>query len=111
MDFFSPIILLTSPFILVAYVCRLSMLSFKANRPTVILFHMGLTISTGWAAYRAWMGVPQFGDLASIVAAGAWILISYGSWKDGVPEHFSSQPTPLDTEDWLRIHGSGKVKE
>jgi len=104
-DAFQPIILLSAPVILAAYVCRLSMLSFRAHRSIIILMHMANAMAVGWTGYRAWSGESQFGDLAVLMGAGCWILISYGSWKSGVPQHFNSRPNPLDTESWIKVHG------
>lgn len=108
MDVFSPLILLVAPLIMAAYICRLAMLSFKHNSPVIILFHMGLAIATGWAGYRAWIGDPQFGDVAAVIAAGCWIVISYPSWKYGPPSHYETRPTPLAAEEWLNVHGGNQ---
>lgn len=108
MELFEPIVLVASPIILAAYVCRLAMLSFRTNKPAVILFHMALAISTGWAGYRAYLGETVFGDLAAVAGAGLWIYLSFGSWRRGVPDHFDKHPDPLNTEDWIKVHGGRK---
>jgi len=108
MDIFQVPVLLVAPFVLLAYVCRLAMLSFRTNRPVIVLLHISLAVSVAWAAYRAFLGVALFGDVAAVVGAGCWILISYGSWRHGVPEHFQSRPVDLDTESWIRVTGGKK---
>jgi hypothetical protein len=72
-----------------AYVCRLNMLRIGSHRASAILLHAGPAVSSIWAGYDAWNGHVSPGDIAALLSAIVWIFVSYSTWKDGVPEHFS----------------------
>lgn len=108
MDLFQIPVLLVSPVILLAYVCRLSMLSFRANKPAIVVMHMSLAVAVAWAAYHAFIGEAVLGDVASLIGAGCWIFISFKSWRGGVPEHFHTRPSDLDNPIQLNQIGGGR---
>ena len=68
--------------------CRLISLDIRHDCRVIILMHAGLSVSMLWAGYHAWFGSWTAGDIASIVGTASWIVISYGTWRHGVPEHF-----------------------
>lgn len=86
-------------------VCRLSMLDIRAHKPLPILMHASLAIAVAWAGCHACLGDGTVGDLAVCVGALSWIAISLVSWSDGVPDHFASEPYPIDELHWPHISG------
>ena len=93
------------------YVCRLNSLQFSQHCPIVIVMHMALCLSAVWSGYHAYTGLAggwiavDIGDGAAVFGAAAWLVISYPSWRHGVPAHFMANPLPLK---WPRISGAGK---
>jgi hypothetical protein len=88
-----------------AYVCRLSQLSLKQHAYRIIVMHIALAMSVGWAGYRALIGDCDFGDFAAALGASMWILISYETWRTHVPDHFNTRPSVLDELDYQHISG------
>ncbi len=93
-----------------AYICRLSKLSIGKNKPWVIIMHMALAMSAGWAGYHSYIGDMSFGDVVSLLGAGAWIVVSLPTWKRGVPLHFYSRPVRLEPIDLNSVSG-GKQQQ
>lgn len=54
--------------------------------------HGGLSIAMGWDMVAAWQGMAGPGHVAALVGAAAWIVISYPSWRFGVPDHYLKMP-------------------
>lgn len=95
---------------LVAYVCRLNLLQFNANTPLIVVMHAAFAIAVAFCGYAAWQGQSDGADVATVIGAACWIAISYGSWRHGVPEHFT-KPGHLDEIDssrWDEVIGRGK---
>jgi hypothetical protein len=80
----------------VAYLCRLDMLTYSGHRPAVVLMHICLACATVLAGYHATQGQADALDLFSAAGAALWIVVSYASWIGRVPPHFDSGPVPLD---------------
>jgi hypothetical protein len=90
-----------------ACLCRLFMTSWRTTKAAIMVMHLALAVSVAWAAYHAWMQVGDMGDICSVIAALSWIIISYESWRHGVPEHFS-KPMELDDLDLYNVRGRGR---
>lgn len=107
-DYFGPFVLALAAPTMFAFVCRLSMLSFRTHAPLIIIMHVCLAISVAFSGYQAWLGIANLGDVATVLGSLAWIIVSYETWKGGVPDHFDTSPAPLDTLEYPRIHGGKK---
>jgi len=91
-----------------AYVCRLNYLRVLHHSPMVILLHISLAMSSGWAGYHAYLGIWGLQDIACASAAALWIAVSYRTWKDGVPDHFKTERITfpqIKEEDFQKISG------
>lgn len=81
---------------LAACVCRLDALRIGRHSPVVIVLHAALGIACIFAAYHAWNGVTDAQDVASTLAALAWIFMSMPTWGQGsVPRQFETKPGEL----------------
>jgi hypothetical protein len=90
------------------YVCRLSMMSWKTTSPMILVMHLSLAMASIWSGYRGWLGDADPGDFATVIGALAWIIVSYHSWKAGVPVHFDkTAPAELDESQWVHVVGRG----
>jgi hypothetical protein len=87
-----------------ALVCRLGLMSWRTTKPVIVLMHIGLMFATLWAGYWAWIGAADLGDAGSVMAAICWIAISYRSWVQGVPDHFT-RPGELGEPELHHVHG------
>lgn len=82
---------------LAACVCRLDALRVGRHSMVVIVLHAALGIACIFAAYHAWNGATDAQDVASTLAALAWIGLSMPTWGKGrVPRQFETGPAPLD---------------
>ncbi len=74
-----------------AFVCRLTTLDMKKHSPLVIAMHIGMAIAVAqalWDAVSPHEDVSA-GDVAAVLAAISWLAISFKTWKNGVPAHFT----------------------
>lgn len=79
-----------------ACVCRLDALRIGRHSTVVILLHAALGISCIFAAYHAWNGATDAQDVASTLAALAWVFLSMPTWGQGkVPRQFETKPGDL----------------
>lgn len=90
-----------------AYICRLSMLKVGVNSTAIIVMHVAFAMASGWAGYHGFTGQVTLQDIVSLIGAAAWIVVSYGTWKEGVPQHFT-KPEALSELDWPKVHGGKK---
>lgn len=81
---------------MVAYLCRLDMLTYKGHQPAVVLMHACLACACAMAGHGAWQGNAGAMELFTVAGAALWIVVSYSSWRGHVPAHFDSAPVPLD---------------
>lgn len=86
---------------MVAYLCRLDMLTYSGHRPAVVLMHISLACATVMAAQHAWLGEAKALDAFTVAGAALWIVVSYASWRSQVPAHFDSGPVPLGDDSEL----------
>lgn len=98
-------LVLLSAVVALLYVCRLNLFR-KAARPWIRILHLSLAWSNLWSGYRIWIGEMDLSSVCAIVAALSWIVISYHTWKDGLPEHFT-KPMELDEADYVHVVGRG----
>lgn len=75
----------------VPLICRLAAFDRHKHLPRIAVLHALLAIAVAWSAMKAWQGGADFGDLCTVLAALAWVWISYHSWRHGVPEQFHKQ--------------------
>lgn len=85
----------------VPLICRLSAYDHSKHLPRIAVLHALLSIAVAWAGVEAVQGRADFGDLCTVLAALAWVWISYHSWRHGVPDQFhkrrpGSEPHVLD---------------
>lgn len=83
----------------VAYLCRLDMLTYSGHRPGVVLMHACLACAAVMAGYHGWDGSSAPLDLFAVAGGALWIHVSYPSWRGKVPAHFDSGPVPFDDGD------------
>lgn len=94
---------------LTAYVCRLDKLRWSKQKPSVIVLHTCLAISSAWAGFRGWENDYDLGNVAALIAALAWIVMSLPTWRDSFPpEHLETAPTPLGSPELTSISGGRK---
>lgn len=79
-----------------AYVCRLNLVRFGTHAAPVVLFHLALFLGVLSSGYHGYTGRVDLSDVAAVVAAGAWLLVSWHTWVEGAPEHaLRDRATPL----------------
>jgi hypothetical protein len=69
------------------YLCRMDALKFGEHKTSVVLFHVMLFVGCLWAGYDAFLGQTEFDNIAALVAAFLWIVISRETWSSGPPDH------------------------
>lgn len=77
----------------VAYVCRLGALYGHDHRLSIILMHAGLCSAVFGVGIDAWLGLVTLQGMAVLTGAAAWIVASYGRWRDGVPAIWRKETT------------------
>lgn len=88
---------------------RLVALQFKLHRPWIIILHMAMAACCAGTAQHALSGNVGILEVAAVLAAIAWLVVTHATWKHGaVPPQFHSGPVPLDRSDLTNIIGRGK---
>jgi hypothetical protein len=93
---------------LLLYVYRLTQLQWRKNSPWIIVMHGALASAMGACVERAWYGQTAVLEVATVLGAIAWLIVSFPTWKDGVPPQFESRPMDLDSGHWHQINGGRK---
>lgn len=70
-----------------AYICRLNLVRFGTHSSPVVLFHLALFLGVLSSGYHGYTGNVDMSDVAAVVAAGAWLAVSWHTWGDGAPLH------------------------
>jgi hypothetical protein len=80
------IILISGTAVIMCVICRLSLVSFKAHNPLVILCYIGMA---GWAAARGLEtlagGTHTLTDAAGLTVVAVYLLTDMRRWKSGIP--------------------------
>jgi hypothetical protein len=76
--------------------CRIDKLRYRQHRLAVIVFHGALAVGSIASGHRAWQGDAGLSDVMAVVSALMWLLISWPTWRTGVPPQYVSRPVPLD---------------
>lgn len=71
----------------VGYICRADGLTIWAHRTEYILLHFGLFSIAFMAGVDAYLGVTGPRDWCSLLGSGAWLVVSWHTWRFGVPDH------------------------
>jgi hypothetical protein len=94
---------------LALYVFRMFRLHWKRNRPWIIIFHGALGAACASCLGRAWEGQTGLLEVAALVGAIAWLIVSFPTWGIGdVPPQFESRPMDLDSAHWPHVNGGSK---
>lgn len=88
-----------------AYICRLDPLLYWRHKPAIVLMHMALCIASGAAMATAWQGGTGVLEVAAVIGAALWIVVSAGDWRQRVPQQFESRPAPLEHEKLRCVSG------
>jgi hypothetical protein len=80
-----------------AYLCRLDAVRFGTHASPVVVFHLALFMGCLSAGYHGWTGRVDLSDVAALIAAGAWLVVSWPTWTQGAPAHaLREQATELE---------------
>lgn len=79
-----------------AYVCRLAGMSWRTARPGPVAFHFLGLCFCGSVIFLQPVGAAIVVYALGLAFAGAWLAISYTTWRSGPPAHVRSKPMPLD---------------
>lgn len=107
-----PLVLVLAMICAVPLICRLSAYDHSKHLLRIAVLHTLLSISVAWAGIKAAQGQADFGDLCTVLAALAWVWVSYHSWRHGVPKQFhkrkpDSEPRVLDFTAMSQVWGRG----
>lgn len=64
-------------------VCRLSVLQFGRHKPAWVLLHIGMGTLCGAVLTHAVAGQVDLHDMASMLVATCWALLSEPDWRNG----------------------------
>lgn len=79
-------------------VCRMDALQFGRHKPALVLLHIGMGTLAGSVLVHAAQSRVDAQDLAILLVAATWALVSAEQWHNGeVPHSWASRPVPLDT--------------
>lgn len=84
--------LFVAALVCVSLICRADGLNVRDHRPEYILLHIGLFMSSFLAGMNAWDGQTGLRDWCSLLGSGAWLVVSWHSWRTGVPDHVRRHP-------------------
>jgi len=75
---------------MVACICRLNLLGIQ-HKLSVYAMHVGLLVICASAARSAWDGALDLQDYGIVTVGVCWFLVSWQTWKEGVPEHYKRE--------------------
>lgn len=113
MIFFQALTLALALVSIVPMVCRLNMLHISKHRTSVILMHLAMAYSVIWGGFAGFSGVATVGDFCAVLAPMIWVLLSFHSWRDGVPDHYLREARTLKYPkliDITEMQGAGSKK-
>lgn len=84
---------------LLAILCRVDALRYRRHRLSIVLMHGALGTASVLAGLHAVTGEVGPIDVAAVAASLCWVRASYRNWRDGVPQIYSTSPTPLDEDE------------
>src|SRR5258706_7832445 len=88
--------------------CRLILLQWWRHKPAIIILHGAMAIACAAAALNAWHGDAGLLESAVIAAAFSWLVVTFPTWKKGVPPQFHTRPSELSDSDMARVSGRGE---
>ncbi len=74
------------------YVGRADGLNIWEHRLAYLGLHLGLFGASFIAGVHAWTGAAGLQDWLSVLGSGCWLVVSYHSWHQGVPDHVRRHP-------------------
>lgn len=81
---------------LLPYLDRLRQINWRTHRRDVVAMHLLMAMWLGVVAYESLVfGTASLYHLLGIGSAGAWMRVSWGTWRSGPPIHTESGPGPL----------------
>lgn len=81
---------------LLPYLDRLRAMTWRTHQPRVVAMHLLMALWLGAVAYDALIyGAAPWYQLLSIGSAGAWLRVSWETWRSGPPIHTTSAPGAL----------------
>lgn len=113
LDLLDLLVLALSMLSAVPLICRLAVFDRGHHAARIAILHGLLSASVAWVGVKAWQGQADVGGLCTVLAALAWIWISYHSWRHGVPRQFhrrrcsDSDPQVLDVSAMRQAWGRG----
>lgn len=76
----------------VGYVCRADGLNIWEHRLAYLGLHLGLFGASLVAGVHAWDGRAGLQEWLSVLGSGCWLVVSWHSWRLGVPDHVRRHP-------------------
>ncbi len=80
--------LFVAALVCVSLICRADGLNVRDHRPEYIFL----------AGLNAWDGQTGLRDWCSLLGSGAWLVVSWHSWRTGVPDHVRRRPRKATQE-------------
>jgi len=81
-------VLTCASMVVLAYVCRLGLLSLARHKTSIVLLHIAGCGAAFGAGVNAWEGRTDLQDILSLALSGLWIGVSVWSWHGRVPDHW-----------------------
>lgn len=70
-----------------AYICRLNLMTWSTTKLSVVSFHGAMLLYCAWQGIDAFTKVPLTTDRIGLIAAASWLVMSWHTWRFGLPIH------------------------
>ena len=81
--------------LLFGYVCRVAKVNWWQYKPLPVAFHVFGGAQVLWLMREALHTGSLGPGWVAMGFAAAWLVWSYGTWRDGAPEHTLTEPAPF----------------
>lgn len=70
-----------------AYICRLNLMTWSSTKLPVVMFHAATLLYCAWQGIDAFTQRPLTTDRIGLIAAMSWLVMSWHTWRHGLPSH------------------------